>query len=90
MKKLFSGFIYYPYLSTVKQILIMATDNTYLTDAEKQSIKALNFAATFDGIITSEYDIKYMLTKGIEKFVAKKRQHLAKVTDTAYPIRIKY
>ena len=61
-----------------------------LNNTEKQSIKALNFIATFDGIIKSEDEIKYMLQKGIEKFVSKRRQHLCSITETAYPIRIKY
>lgn len=60
------------------------------TDEEKTAIKVLNFTATFDGLITSEVDIKYILQKGIEKFIAKERQHLVSITDTAYPIKIKY
>jgi len=60
-----------------------------LTDKEKQSIRVLNFTAVFDGIM-AENDIKFMLRMGIEKFIAKKRQHLVSITDTAYPIRIKY
>lgn len=62
----------------------------FLTDTEKQAIKALNFMATFDGIIQSEDDIKYMLQQGIEKFIPKKRRHLVSITETAYPVRIKY
>lgn len=62
----------------------------FLTNEEKQAVKVLNFTATFDGIIQSEDDIRFMLEKGIEKFISKKRQHLVSITETAYPIRIKY
>lgn len=65
-------------------------NTTNLTNQEKQSIRALNFTATFDGIIIDENDIKYMLQRGIEKFVAKSRRHLVSITETAYPIRIKW
>ena len=65
-------------------------DQKVLTDQEKQSIKALNFIAKFDGIIQSEDDIKYILKQGIDKFIPKKRQHLVSITESAYPIRIKY
>lgn len=60
----------------------------YLTDVEKQSIKVLNYIAIHDGIIQSEDDIKYLLRRGIEKFIAKGRHHLVAVSQTAYPIRI--
>jgi hypothetical protein len=62
----------------------------YLTDQEKQSIKVLNTVATFDGIIQSDDEIKFILKQGIEKFIAKKRRHLVSITESAYPIRIKY
>lgn len=61
----------------------------YLTDEEKQAIKVLNFTATHDGIIQSEDDIKYLLNRGIEKFIPKKRRHLVYIAET-YPIKIKY
>lgn len=61
-----------------------------LTNEEKQSIKVLNYLATYDGIIQSEDEIKYLLNQGIKKFIAKKRQHLVSITENAYPIRIKY
>ena len=61
---------------------------TQLTDSEKQAIKALNFIATFDGVITSSDDIVYILQQGIEKFIPKKRQHIVSVNESAYPIRI--
>lgn len=61
-----------------------------LTTEEKQSIKVLNFIATYDGIIESEDEIRYLLKQGIDKFIAKKRRHLVSLTETAYPIRIKY
>lgn len=61
-----------------------------LTDKEKQSIKALNYIATFDGIIQSDDDIRFILNQGIIKFIAPKRQHLVSLTESAYPIRIKY
>jgi hypothetical protein len=61
-----------------------------LTDKEKQSIRTLNYIATFDGVITDEEEIKYLLNEGIKKFIAPKRQHLVSLTETAYPVRIKY
>jgi hypothetical protein len=71
------------------------TDNTtpmttYLTDQEKQAIKVLNFIAEHDGIIQSEDEIRFILNRGIEKFIPKSRRHLVSITKTAYPIRIKY
>lgn len=60
-----------------------------LTDKERQSIRALNYIATFDGIIESEDDIKYLLNEGIKKFIAPKRQNLVSITETAYPVRIR-
>jgi flagellar assembly factor FliW len=62
----------------------------FLTNEEKQSIKVLNFIATYDGVIQSEDEIKFILKQGIEKFIPKKRQHLVSITETAYPVRIKY
>lgn len=62
----------------------------YLTEKEKQSIRTLNYIATFDGVITDEEEIKYLLNEGIKKFIAPKRQHLVSITETAYPVRIKY
>jgi len=62
----------------------------FLTNEEKQAIKVLNFIATHDGIIESEYEIKYLLKQGIGKFISKRRRHLVSITETAYPIRIKY
>ncbi len=62
----------------------------FLTNEEKSIIKALNFVATYDGIITSEDDAKFLLQQGIEKFIPKKRQNLVSITETAYPVRIKY
>lgn len=61
-----------------------------LTEKEKQSIRALNFIATFDGIICTEDDIRYLLNRGINKFIPLRRRHLVSITKTAYPIRIKY
>lgn len=61
-----------------------------LTNEEKAILKALNFVATYDGIITSEDNIKYLLNQAIEKFIPKSRQHLVSVTETVYPVRIKY
>lgn len=60
----------------------------YLTKQEKQSIRVLNFAATFDGIIQSEDDIKFLLVRGIKKFITPKRHHLVRITETAYPVKI--
>jgi flagellar assembly factor FliW len=65
-------------------------ENEFLTNEEKQAIKVLNFIATYDGIIQTEDEIKYLLKQGIEKFIPKKRRHLVSITETAYPIRIKY
>lgn len=62
----------------------------FLTNEEKQAIKVLNFIATYDGVIQSEDEIKYLLNEGVKKFIPKKRQHLVSVTETAYPVRIKY
>ncbi len=46
----------------------------HLTDSEKQSIKVLNFVATFDGVIETEEEIRYVLQQGIDKFIPKKRR----------------
>lgn len=62
----------------------------FLTNEEKQAIKVLNFIATYDGVIENEEEIKYLLKQGIEKFIPKKRRHLVSITETAYPVRIKY
>lgn len=61
-----------------------------LTTDERRAIRTLNYVATFDGIIPNEDDIKFLLNQGIKKFIAPKRQHLVSITETAYPIRIKY
>lgn len=60
----------------------------YLTDKEKQSIRVLNYAATFDGIIESEEEIRYILNQGINKFIAPIRHNLVRVTEIGYPIKI--
>ena len=65
-------------------------EKEFLTNEEKQAIKVLNFIATYDGVIQSDDEIKYLLKQGIEKFIPKKRRHLVSITETAYPIRIKY
>ena len=65
-------------------------EKEFLTNEEKQAIKVLNFIATYDGVIESEDEIKYLLKQGIEKFIPKKRRHLVSIAKTAYPIRIKY
>jgi len=64
--------------------------NEVLTEKEKQSIRVLNYVATYDGVITNDTDVEYLLQQGIKKFVSKKRQHLVSLTETAYPMRIKY
>lgn len=61
-----------------------------LTNEEKSAIKVLNFVATYDGIIGSEEDIRYILQQGIDKFIPKKKQHLVSITETAYPVKIKF
>lgn len=65
-------------------------EKEFLTNEEKQAIKVLNFIATYDGVIQSEGEIKFLLEQGIEKFIPKKRRHLVSITETAYPVRIKY
>lgn len=65
-------------------------EKEFLTKEEKQAIKVLNFIATYDGVIQSEDEIKYLLKQGIEKFIPKKRRHLVSITETTYPVRIKY
>ncbi len=65
-------------------------EKEFLTNEEKQAIKVLNFIATYDGVIQSDDEIKYLLKQGIEKFIPKKRRHLVSITETAYPVRIKY
>lgn len=60
-----------------------------LTDKEKQSIKVANHMVTYDGVISPD-DIIYLLQQSIEKFIAKKRQHLVSIDEDAYPIKIKY
>jgi len=62
--------------------------NQFLTNEEKKAIKVLNFIATYDGVIKSEDDIKYLLQQGIEKFIPKKRRHLVSIAKNAYPIKI--
>ena len=65
-------------------------EKEFLTNEEKQAIKVLNFIATYDGVIQSESEIKFLLKQGIEKFIQKKRRYLVSITETAYPVRIKY
>lgn len=60
------------------------------TKEEQSIIKALNFIATYDGIIKSEFEIKYLLHQGIEKLLPETKQHLVSITKTAYPIKIIY
>lgn len=60
-----------------------------LTNEERHAVRVLNHVATFDGVIPDENDIKLLLREGISKFIAKKRQHLVRVTETAYPVQIK-
>jgi len=64
-------------------------EKEFLTNEEKQAIKVLNFIATYDGVIQSECEIKFLLKQGIEKFISKKRRHLVSITETDYPVRIK-
>lgn len=61
-----------------------------LNDIEKKAINVMNFVATFDGVIDDEDDLRYILLKAIEKYISPKRRHLVSVTETAYPMRIKY
>ena len=58
-----------------------------LTSEERHALNVLNYIVTYDGIITSEDEIKYLLQQGIEKFIAKKRQHLVRIRES-YPIKI--
>src|SRR5690606_13990389 len=66
-----------------------SNSKTHLTHDEKTALKVLNFIAEFDGIITSEDDIKILMNYGIEKFISKRRQYLVSLTNTAYPVKIK-
>jgi len=59
-----------------------------LTQEEKQAIKVLNFIATYDGVIQSDDEIKYLLKQGIEKFIPKKHRRFISINDTSYPIKI--
>lgn len=61
-----------------------------LTNQEKQAIRVLNFVALHDGIIRSDDDIKFILRQGIEKFIPKRRRHLVSLSETSYPIKIRY
>lgn len=61
---------------------------THLSSEEKMAVKVLNFIATYDGVITSDDDIKYLLQQGIEKFIPKKHRHLVSVSKHHYPIHI--
>lgn len=65
-------------------------NKTYLTVNEKKTIQVLNFIATFDGIITNEHDMIYILQHGIENFISPKKRHLVTIDDNVYPIKIKY
>lgn len=65
-------------------------DNEQLTDNEKSIIKALNYVATFDGVIQTQDEIKYILKLSIEKLIPKKRRHLLSISENAYPVKIKY
>lgn len=67
----------------------MKKEKPQLSTYEKGIIKALNFLATLDGIISSEDDRRYMLEEGIRKGISKKNQHLLSITQTAYPMKIK-
>jgi glutamate racemase len=59
-----------------------------LSDREIGAVKALNFVASHDGILTEEQDIKYILSSGMEKFIPKRKRHLLEVREDHYPIRI--
>ena len=65
-------------------------EKEFLTNEEKQAIKVLNFIATYDGVIQSEDEIKFLLKQGIEKFIPKKRRHLVSINEDTYPIEVKY
>ncbi len=59
-----------------------------LTSEERAAIKVLNFTATFDGVIINETDIIRILQLGIEKFIPKNKQHLVRISESSYPIKI--
>lgn len=61
-----------------------------LTSEEKKIIRVFNFVAEYDGIIEHEEDVKFLLEEGVKKFIPKGRRHLVSITETAYPIRLKY
>lgn len=71
----------------VSKSLFLAVENN-LTNEERIAVRVLNFIAEFDGIIVDESEREYLLKRGIERFIGNKRQHLVRVTETAYPIRI--
>lgn len=66
----------------------MKDEKEFLTNEEKHAVKVLNHIALYDGIIRDENDIIFLLEKGIEKFIPKKRRHLVSIAKTAYPIKI--
>jgi hypothetical protein len=63
--------------------------NIKLTDKELAYIKAINYIVSYDGIITSNEDIKYLINQAIEVLIPKYKRHLVSVTETAYPTKIK-
>ncbi len=61
-----------------------------LTPKEKQSIKVLNQIAEYDGIITDSQDMIILLNSVISRHIAKRRQHLVRIDENCYPIKVKY
>jgi hypothetical protein len=61
-----------------------------ITEKEKAMIKAINFICSYDGIIRDDSDIVFLLKESIRNLIPKRRQHLFKVDENSYPIKIKY
>lgn len=64
-------------------------DNEELIDKEKQSIRVLNYVATFEDNINSE-NVWSILHHGIEKFIDKDRRQLVTINSSKNPKRIEY
>jgi hypothetical protein len=61
----------------------------FLTENEKTAIRVLNYIATFDGIITSNDDIFYLLNQGVQKFIPKGKRNLVSINEDSYPLKIR-
>jgi hypothetical protein len=59
-----------------------------LTIRENTAIDVVNELLTYDGIITSEEERRYLAELLLAKFVSKKKIGLLRITETAYPMRV--